>query len=148
MVVESIGVHLLAHYWLWQSVCIPPNKIPETTIVAITDIWNILVYMDMDINTTALHLWNKSQKMVGGGVVELLISEITRSVLDYPVPHKKYHSPPIEYHGIYYTNTISNEITGIYSPHKTTLYMTTRPLTYVTNDIQDLAKCCIKSWVY
>ena len=27
-----------------------------------------------------------------------------------------------EYHGIYYTNTISNQITGNYRPHKTTLY--------------------------
>ena len=46
--------------------CIPPNKIPQTTLVsgAITDAWNVSIYIYiMDINTTAPHLWNKSQKM-------------------------------------------------------------------------------------
>ena len=28
------------------------------------------------------------------------------------------------------------------------LFMTTSPLTYVTNGIQDFVKCCIKRWVH
>ena len=61
--------------------------------------------------------------------VELLISEITGSVLDYPVPHTKMscifsslNHTSFTYHGIYYINTISNKITEHYWPHKTTLY--------------------------
>ena len=52
-----------------------------------------------------------------------------------------------EYLGIYYINTISNQITGIYWPHKK-YFMTSSPLTYVTNGIHDVAKCCIKSWLH
>ena len=79
--------------------CIPPNKTPQTTIVAfgaITDIWNVSIYMHiMNINTTALH-----RKITENGGVNLLISEISGSVLDCHVPHKKcrayfYRFPPI-----------------------------------------------------
>ena len=57
--------------------------------------------------------------------VELLISDIT--VLDYIVPPEKcslFLSLPtyLKHHGIYYTNTISNQITGIYWPHTKALY--------------------------
>ena len=50
---------------------------------------NISIHVHiMDVNTTAPHPWNKSQKLEG---VELLISELMGSVFDYPVPHKKCH---------------------------------------------------------
>ena len=59
----------------------------------------------MDKNTTTLHSGNESQKMGWGVCVcvcvcALLISEITGSVLGYPVPHKICHAyvfqlPPI-----------------------------------------------------
>ena len=38
----------------------------------------------------------------------------------------------------------SQEITGHLRQH----FITTRPLTYVTNGIQDFVKCYIKSWVH
>ena len=62
----------------------------------------------MDINTTAPHLWNQLQKMGGGGgrgvVVQLLISEITESVLDYPILDKKWHA----YFYTYLSNMVSS----------------------------------------
>ena len=64
--------------------------------------------------------------------IELLISEITGSVIDYPVPHQKKKMswslltlPTYLLSimvSIYYTNTTSNQITGIYWPHTETLY--------------------------
>ena len=66
---------------------------------------------------------------------ELFTSEITGSVLAYPAPHKNkyhayfYHFPAFEYHGIYYTNTISNQST-----------VSQQGLSHVTNDIQEFAK--------
>ena len=59
------------------------------------------------------------------GGFELLISEITESVLDYPVPHKTNVTLMLSlptYHGIYYTKTISNQITRIYWPRTKVLY--------------------------
>ena len=61
--------------------------------------------------------------------IELFISEITVFFLDYPVYF--YYVPPI-----CYTNTISNQITGIIG-HIQNHFITTSPLTYVTNGIQD-----------
>ena len=52
---------------------------------AITDTWNISIYIQMVKNATAPHLRDGG---VGGGgvcVFELLISEMTGSVLAYPV---------------------------------------------------------------
>ena len=59
-----------------------------------------------------------------GGGVGLLISEITGSILDYPMSCLflfllTYLSNII---GIYYTNTGSNKIVKIYWPHKTKRY--------------------------
>ena len=88
----------------------------------------------------------------GGGGPQLLISKITRSVLAYPVPHTQKNAMLIfitsqlyfEYRGIYYTNTISNQITGMYWPlYKSTLSQQV-PLTYVTNGIQEFVECCRK----
>ena len=45
-------------------------------------------------------------------------------------------------HGIYYTNPA--QIIGHIKRH----FMTTRPLTYVTNGIQEFVKCYIKRWVH
>ena len=58
----------------------------------------------------------------------LLISEMAGSILAYPVRTKNVmlifliYQLPFEYYDIYYTNTGSDQITGIYWPHKTTLY--------------------------
>ena len=133
-----IGLHVINHHrykvkslWktlqlLWPCItihimyinttgCIPLNKIPKTMIVAcgaITDIWNVSVYIHiMDKNTTARHLWNKS--------------EIIGSILHYSVPHKKchayfYHFPPIFWISRYLLHKdygIWNQITGIEWPH-------------------------------
>ena len=38
----------------------------------------------------------------------------------------------------------SQEFIGHMQKH----FITTSPLTYVTNGIQDFVKCCIKSWVH
>ena len=51
-----------------------------------------------------------------------------------------------EYH-IYYIMTISNQITGIYC-HIQNHFMTTWPITYITNGIQDFVKSCIKRCVH
>ena len=106
---------------------------------AIADKWNISVYIHiMDKNMTAVLIWNNSQKnwcvclWGGGGGCWAFHFWITGSVLAFPVLHKNCHfffityNLPFEYHGIYYTNTISNQI---------------------TNGIQDFVKCCIRSWV-
>ena len=62
---------------------------------------------------------------------ELLVSEITGSVLDYPVSHKHYLfvSPPTNLLNIMVYTNISNEITGIYWPH-TKAFITTSPLSH------------------
>ena len=58
--------------------------------------------------------------------IELLISDIIRSFLAHPGPPKTFHTCfyhlSFEYHGIYYTNTGSNQRSWNYWPHKTTLY--------------------------
>ena len=80
---------------------------------------------------------------------EQLISEVTESAINYPVPHKtfgmlvsiSYHLS-IKYNGMYYTG--SNQTTGIYWPHITTLFY--NKAYHVTSDIQDFVKCCIKDW--
>ena len=125
-----------------------PNESPKTTksaVGAITDTRNILIYMD--INTTAPQLWNKLQKMGRGGGGELLISEITWSGHDYTVIHKKMSCLffitshlSFECHSIYYTNTGSNQITGIYWPQKNQHFITTGYLSHITNGIADFVK--------
>ena len=116
------------------------------TFGAIIDTWNVSVYthtyiMDI-INTTPPHL--KSQK-IG---VELLISERTGSVLDYPVPRKTFLLLPT------YLLNIKLSTTQTFSQIKpqevighTLQHFMTGSLTYLNNDIQDLVKCCIKRWV-
>ena len=116
-----------------------------TTIAfrAVTDTGNMHI---MDINTTAPHLRNKSQ-ILGGW----LISEVTGSVLDYPVPHKKCQlifitsHQSFEYHGINYTNTLKS-ITGNYWPHKTTLYDKSSHLLWMAFTI--FYKMLYQSWVH
>ena len=105
------------------------------------DRWNVLIYilqqLTFEIN---LKKWG----------IELLISEITGSthfrtknvMLIFTTSYLSF-----KYLGIYYTNTISNQTTDNYRPHKPN-FMTTRPLTYVTNGIQGFEKCCIKRWVH
>ena len=72
----------------------------------------------------------------------------TGSVLDYHVLYKKcllvfiVSNLSFEYRGMYYTYTISNQITGIYWPGKK--HFITSSLIYVTNGILDFVKCCIK----
>ena len=107
------------------------------TFGAITDTRNVSIYIHiMDKNTTS-HLWINHRMGVGGwrvgGCGELLISEITESVTHFPVPHQTKQfffffitsHLSFEYHGIYYTNTISTQITANYWSHKTTLYENT-----------------------
>ena len=92
----------------------------------------------MDINTITFEVYQIKWE------VELLISEIIGTVLGYPVPHRNVNlifitcNLAFKYHGIYHTNTGSYQITGIYWPHKTTLY---------DNKSSSRVKCCIKSWV-
>ena len=108
----------------------------------------------------------------------MFISEIKGSVLAYTVKNKKMsclfllHPTCLEYRGIYYTNTGSNQITGSYWSHKTTLYDNTSSITYLittttlpedihtdnprkdtvtasdTKGIHDFIKCCFISWVH
>ena len=57
------------HLNLQSLGCTPPNKIPQTTIVAseaITHTWNVSLstYSSWIKNTTAPRLWNKPQKML------------------------------------------------------------------------------------
>ena len=106
------------------------------TIVAFgatIDIWNISIYIHMDTNSTASHLWNKTLKLEGGGgggwrggggEFQLLISEITESVLDYPDRHKKKSCIILSLptYPLNITNNISNQITGIYWPHTKAFY--------------------------
>ena len=69
----------------------------------------------------------------------------------------------IEYHGIYYTNTISNRMNECLTTpkHEKQIgywvsdqikskqhFMTTSPLPCVTNGIEDFVKCCIKMHTY
>ena len=85
---------------------------------AITDTGNISSCIHRDVNTSAPHLWNKSQKLESWAAYFW-------DIRMWPwLPHEKllfitYH-PSFKY-GIYYTNT-GSYITGIYWPHKTTLY--------------------------
>ena len=82
-----------------------------------------------------------------GEGVELLISELTRSVLSYLIPHKTNgmlifitYRLSFEYHGIYYTYkhcVQSQEIIGHIKQNS-----------HVTSGIRDFVKCCIKSWVH
>ena len=82
---------------------------------------------------------------VGGGGVEMLISEITGSIIAYPVPHTHFFILNIM---VSTTQTLpqikSHEIIGDIKQH----FMSTSPLTYVKKGIQDFVKCCIKSWVH
>ena len=75
----------------------------------------------MVINTTAPHLLNKSQKMqvvgLGGGGTVITQSHQKKFMLIFITSHLSF-----KYHGIYYTNTISNKITGNYWLQKTTLH--------------------------
>ena len=58
---------------------------------------------------------------MGGGWVELLISEIIGSTTNFMWLFLIICHLCFEY-GIYYTNTPSNQITGMYWPHEKTLY--------------------------
>ena len=60
--------------------CIPPNKIPQTTIVAfgaIIDIWNVSIMDKKYYSTSPLKI---NHRKMGD---ELLFSEIIGRVLDY-----------------------------------------------------------------
>ena len=83
--------------------------------------------------------------------VELLISEITGRILAYPVPPQKSHAyfdpfPPI--FGTSTTPTLPQITSQEFINHIKQYFMTTSPLTYVNNGIQEFVKCCIKIWVY
>ena len=96
---------------LWAAAHTSPYVNPA---LAVTDIRNVSIYirfMDkiqqilvFEINNRK---WEDGGVGVGGGGGELLISEITGSVLDYPVTHTKYamlvfitSRISFEYHGI------------------------------------------------
>ena len=102
----------------------------------------------------------------GGG--ELLISEITASVLDYRVlgggggggrkkkkrrkkeekKEEKCHAHSFKCHGIYYPKTDSNQITSQeFIGHMAQHFMTTIPVTRASNGIHEFVKCCIQRWV-
>ena len=46
------------------------------------------------------------------------------------------------------TQTLSQNKSQKSIGHKEQHFMTTNPLTHVTNGIQDYVKCCIKRWVH
>ena len=76
-----------------------------------------------------------------GGVGEMLISEIEESIFDYPVSHSQNvkliyitYNLSFEYRGICYTNTTSNQITGMCWSY-TNVFITT-PLSHSPRIIQ------------
>ena len=83
----------------------------------------------------------------------LLIYEITESVLDYPFPHQNkkiylFLSPPTYLLNIMLSTTQTlSEIKSQESIGHVRKHFIRRPLTYITNGIQDFVKCCIKSWL-
>ena len=85
----------------------------------------------------------------------MLISEITGSGLHYPVPHNNktmsclFLSLPTYLLNIMVstTQTLSQIKSEEFIGHIQKHFITTSPLTYVTNGIRDLVKCCIKRWV-
>ena len=91
--------------------CIPPNKTPQTTIVAfgaITDIWNVSIYIHiMNINTTALH---RNITENGALICSFLRYQEASVTVMFRMKNVMlifiaFHLS-LEYHGIYYTNTI------------------------------------------
>ena len=116
---------------------------------AITDIWNVSIYIHIMV-TTAPHLWNKSQKMECWAAHY----QDTRKHPWLPSPtqtmSRLFLSLPTYLLNIL-VSTIqtlsqitSQDCTGHIQKH----LITTGPLTYVTNGIQDFVKCYIKSWVH
>ena len=87
--IKKHGGVVIYSRWSFLTWCIPQNNIPQMTTVAfgaIIDTWNISIYTHiMDTITTALQITEN-------GGVELLVSEITGSILDYLVPQKKGHA--------------------------------------------------------
>ena len=81
--------------------------------------------------------------------VELLISDVTGNV-KYHIPHKKiaclFLSPPTYLLNIMVCTTQIKSHNFI--SHTQRHFITTSPLTYVTNGIRDFVKCCIKSRVH
>ena len=83
---------------------------------------------------------------------DLLISEITGSVLDYLVPHNNkmywvFLSLPINIM-VSTTQTVSQIKSQEFIGHIQKHFITTSLLTYVTNGIQEFVKWCIKGWVH
>ena len=71
------------------------------------------------------------------------MSEITGSVINYPVPHAYFYQlPPI--FQIYSTQTLAQ----VKLQELIFLNKTTRRVKYVTSGIREFVKCYIKSWVH
>ena len=97
--------------------CVPPNEIPYTNIIgvgAITDTWNVSIYIHIMEKILPHLIFEINHRKWSGG---LPTSTTKRFVLICITYHLS-----MEYHGIYYTNTISNQISGNDWLHTTALY--------------------------
>ena len=93
----------------------------------------------MGVYTTVHHPCNKSQKLG----VEVLISEITGSTLDYPIPYKKVMFIFITFHLLIFQMSLYLVHKALAHRNTWPTHNNTSPVASVSNGIKQFVKCCI-----